>query len=297
MKHYLISGARGLIGSHLRVALEAAGHRVTGLSRAPKGVGEVAWDPMEGKFDAGILEEVDGVVHLAGEGIGDERWTDARKQLILESRVQSTRLLAEACAKASRKPRVFVSASGIGCYPLNTNKEYDETGPMGAHFLAQVVKAWEDAAAPAAQAEVRVAYARISMVLAKEGGALAKMLPVFKAGLGGPAGSGKQHTCWIALPDMVRALQYILENEAVAGPVNCCAPVTVSSADFAATLGKHLGKSAGVRAPGFALRLMFGQMAEETILADLRAKPAVLERSGFSWLYPDVDTALGKALA
>ncbi len=296
MKHYLISGARGLIGRHLKMALEAQGHRVTGLSRTPNGRGEVGWDPMKGEFDGGILEEVDGVVHLAGEGIAEERWTDSRKRLILESRVKSTRLLAEACARAKRSPTVFVGASGISCYPLNTPEVFEEDGPMGTHFLAQVVKEWEGATKPAADAGIRLVHARIGVVLTKEGGALAKMLPPFSKGLGGPAGSGKQHLCWIALPDMVNILQFALEKDALRGPVNCCAPETVSNADFATALGKALHKPAVIPAPAFALKLLFGQMADETILADLRVRPAVLQRAGFVWQYPELDTALKKAL-
>lgn len=292
MPTMLITGMTGLVGSHLKATAEAAGWDVRGLSRDPKGrAGLFAWNPAKGELDVRALAGVDAVVHLAGAGIADGSWSPARKRVILDSRVQGTRVLAEALAAQARKPAVLVCASGSSAYPYGATV-WDESGPWGRSFLSEVVKQWEAAADPARAAGIRTVHGRFGVVLSPQDGALAKLLPIFKAGLGGPVGQGGQHMSWITPDDLVAAILHVIRDERIDGPVNMVAPQPVSNATFAHALASVLHRPAALPVPEFAIRLRFGQMGEETILADNRVRPVVLRDAGFTWQYPEIVPAL-----
>jgi uncharacterized protein len=276
----VVAGATGLVGSALVPALAAAG-------------GEV----VAGILDPAVLEGATAVVNLAGAGVADGRWSEARRAEILESRVLSTRLLVDTIAKVRERPAVMVCASGAGYYGECGDREVDETSAPGDGFLAGVCQRWEAEARGAEALGVRVVSMRLGVVLAAHGGALAKMLPVFRAGLGGPAGSGRQWMSWIALDDAVAAFLHAISSVTVRGPVNLAAPGVVRNAEFARVLGEVLGRPAVVRAPAIALRLMFGRMADETVLQSTRLVPARLRASGFNFRYPDLGPALRRVLA
>lgn len=294
----VVSGAGGLIGRPLVDSLVASGHEVRRLvRRAPRAADEIAWDPAAGTLDRHALDGCDAVVHLAGESIAGGRWTAARRAAIRDSRVRSTRLLAEALASHARPPRVFVSSSAIGIYGDRGDAWLDETSAPGEGFLADVAREWEGAAAPAAAAGVRVAHPRTGLVLAGEGGALGAMLPLFRLGLGGPLGNGRQWWSWIALPDMVAALRHALERDEVRGPFNAVAPAPATCGAFARALGDALGRPAILPAPAFALRLVLGRdQADQLLLASARVRPAVLERTGFSFAQPELGGAFRAVL-
>jgi uncharacterized protein (TIGR01777 family) len=288
-----ISGASGLIGSQLVPFLRAGGHDVLRLvRRRPRAADEIFWDPSSGQIDAAALEGMDAVIHLAGVSIAGGRWTAARKAAILESRVQGTRLLAETLARLQHPPRVLVSASGIGYYGDGGADTLTESAPMGAGFLAGVCRAWEEATKPAAAAGVRVVLPRFGVVLAGEGGLLARMAPMFRLGMGGPLGSGDQFMSWIARDDVLAILLQAIADDRLAGPVNAVAPQAVANRDFAETLGRVLGRPAVLRAPAAALRLAVGEMADELLLVSQLARPERLERVGFSFAFPTLEDAL-----
>lgn len=294
-KRIAITGASGLVGSSLARFLTTGGHRVARVVRRRGAVGEgdVYWSPAEGEIDAAALEGVDAVVHLAGENLAAGRWTDERRRRILESRVQGTRLLAEALAKLERKPSVLVSMSAVGYYGDTGEEPVDETAPSGEGFLAEVCREWEAAAQPARDAGIRVVHPRMGVVLSPEGGALAKMLPVFKLGLGGKLGKGDQFMSWIALDDALGALHHAVFEETLEGPANAVAPESVTNHEFTKTLGKVLGRPAVFTVPGAALKLGLGQgLAEEALLWGQRAVPARLTNTGFEWRYPRLEGAL-----
>lgn len=291
----LVTGASGLIGRALCARLEAEGHAVVRLvRRAARGPDEIAWDPAARTIDRAALEEADAVVHLAGAGIGDERWTDARRAEVRASRTGPTRFLAETLASLAMRPHVFVSASAVGWYGDRGDTWLDESSAPGEGFLADVAREWEAAAKPAALAGIRVAHPRTGLVLAREGGAMAKLLPLFRAGLGGPLGSGRQWWSWITLDDLVGAIVHAIVNRHVVGPFNAVAPAPATNAEFTRALGRALGRPALLRAPAFALRLALGRgMADELLLASQRVRPAALLASGFAFR----DAALAPALA
>lgn len=293
-----VTGAGGLIGRPLVASLAASGHDVRRwVRRTPRGPDELAWDPAAGKLDRAALEGVDAVVHLAGESIAGGRWTAARRAAIRDSRVRSTRLLADAIAALARPPRVFVSASAIGIYGDRGDAWLDETSAPGEGFLADVGREWEAAAAPAAAAGVRVAHPRTGIVLAGAGGALGAMLPLFRLGLGGPLGNGRQWWSWISLPDMVATLLHALGRDDVVGPFNAVAPAPATCGAFARALGATLGRPALLPAPAFALRLVLGRdQADELLLASARVRPTVLERTGFKFAHPELAGALRAVL-
>lgn len=293
-----VTGSSGLIGSALVPHLEAEGHTVLRLVRsAPRASGEVRWDPMAGTIDAAGLAGVDGAVHLAGEGIGTKRWSPEQKQKILDSRVRGTRLLAETLAGLDPKPSVLVSGSGIGYYGLRGDEVLTERSAAGSGFLADVVQQWESATLAAEQAGIRTVHLRTGIVLASQGGALGKVLPLFKLGLGGKLGRGDQWWSWISLEDEVRLILHVLTSDDVAGPVNACAPEPVTNAALTKALGKVLGRPTVLPVPKFALGLvMGGELTEEVILAGQRARPTVAEESGFRFHHPDVDAALRHVL-
>jgi len=293
----LISGASGLIGSALARRLAASNEVVRLVRHRTAGDAEIAWNPDAGTIDAGALEGLDAVVHLAGENVGAGRWTAAKKARIRASRVEGTSLLARTLAGLTRPPRAMVSASAIGFYGDRGGEELDETSGAGRGFLAEVCRAWEAAAAPASEAGIRVVLARFGVVLARQGGALARMLPLFRLGLGGRLGSGRQFMSWIALEDAVGALAFVLENESLEGPVNVTSPQPVTNRQFTASLARVLRRPALLHAPAFALRAALGEMAEEMLLASARVFPRRLLASGYRFAQPDLETALRELAA
>jgi len=292
----VVSGSSGLIGSALCKSLAGDGHEVIKLVRRTASTGEVQWDPLPGQLPSGALEGTDAVVHLAGAGIGDHRWTDSYKAEIRDSRVRSTELLATAVADCANGPKVMLSGSAIGYYGDSDERELDETAPAGPDFLAQVCVAWEAATAAAESAGARVAHLRTGVVLAGHGGALGKMLPLFKLGLGGKFGSGRQWMSWISLPDDVAAIRHLLTAD-VRGPVNMTAPTPVTGTDFARTLGKVLHRPALLPVPSFAPKLLLGsELVDALLLAGQRVIPRALQSSGFTFQHATLDAALRAVL-
>jgi hypothetical protein len=287
-----IAGASGLIGSHLADYLTTAGHDVVRLVRnRDAGPGEVPWDPATGALYHGALEGVDVIVNLAGVSLGG-LWTPARRRAILDSRVQATRTLAEAVARMARPPGVFVSVSAVGAYGSRGDETVTEQAPLGRGFLADVCRAWEAAASPVADAGVRLVIPRFGIVVSAAGGAFAAMLPAFKAGLGTRLGSGSQYWSWVELDDLLAALEWMLHDEALAGPVNVTAPQPLTNREVTSTLGKVLRRPAALAAPAFVLRRGTGGMGEEMLLASQRALPERLQERGFRFAFPELEGAL-----
>lgn len=293
-----VTGASGLVGRALVARLENAGCLVRRLVRRPvqDSDTEIYWKPSAGEIDAGELNGVDGVVHLAGENIAGGRWTAERKRRIVESRVQGTRLLSETIAGLKSKPAVLASASAIGFYGDRGDELVDESSPAGNGFLADTCVEWERATAPAIEAGVRVAMVRVGLVLSPEGGLLGKVLPLFNLGLGSVLGDGRQAMSWITRDDLVRVFQEVLENPEINGPVNGTAPNPVSNREFTKTLGRVLGRPTILPAPAFLLRLAAGEAADEMLLAGARVIPTKLQRAGFEFESPELSAALRKVL-
>lgn len=292
-----VTGASGLIGTALVPHLRSVGHEVVRLVRRTAAApDEVTWDPKAGTVDLDALAGVEGVIHLAGAGVGDHRWTDDWKREILDSRVDGTHTIVNAMLALDPKPRVLVSASAIGWYGDTGDRIVDETAPAGAGFLADVVRAWEAAAAPAASAGIRVVHPRTGLVVAKSGGAWARMFPLFKLGVGGKLGSGRQYWSWISLRDEVCALQFLLEQDHLSGPVNLTGPDPQTNAEITHVMGQVLGRPTILPAPAFALKAVLGEFSSE-VLGSTRVVPAVLERSGFAFQDPTIESAIRTALA
>jgi len=288
----VISGASGLIGSALSAHLRAAGHTVVPLVRRAARPDEIRWDPAAGTLDQQALSGADAVVHLAGAGIGDHRWTDAYKREIRDSRVRSTELLATTIVAAEQRPLVFLSGSAIGIYGARGDEELDEQSTVGTGFLADVCIDWENAAAAADEVGTRVAYLRTGIVLTPKGGALKKQLPLFKIGLGGRFGKGTQWQSWISLDDEVGAIEHLL-TAPVHGPVNLTAPSPVTNAEFAKALAGALHRPSVVPVPSFGPRLLLGgELADALLFTGQRVLPAVLGRSGYEFRHPSLDGAL-----
>jgi uncharacterized protein len=291
----VVSGASGLIGSALVPALRASGHDVTRLVRREEiAADEIRWDPAEGDLDASRLQGVDAIVNLSGENIG-QRWTESRKREILESRTSATSLLARTAAALEPHPSVFVCAGGIGIYGDRGDEIVTEDSTLGTGFEADVGRAWEAAAEPARDAGIRVVNFRQGLVLAKEDGALRRMLLPFKLGLGGRVGNGRQWWTWVALDDLTAAYAFVLGGE-LAGAVNVCAPNPVTSEQFTDALGKALRRPTIFPAPAFAIRTLFGEMSD-VLLRGRRALPARLLDAGFEFTAPTIDVALARALS
>jgi uncharacterized protein (TIGR01777 family) len=293
-----ITGSGGLVGQALMPALEADGHLVRPVVRRPTraGLNEIRWDPASGTIDAAEFGNVDAVVHLAGENISAQRWNPAFKERFRDSRVRGTKLLCDTLAGLASKPSVLVSASAIGYYGDRGDEVLDETSPPGKGFLADVCQEWEAATHSARNADIRVVNLRIGVVLAREGGALAKMLTPFRLGLGGILGSGRQFVSWIELGDLVRAFQFALSAAALVGPVNGTAPEPVTNREFTKTLGNVLGRPTIFPMPAFAARLAFGEIADEAFLASACVQPRALLNDRFEFSHPKLEPALRHAL-
>jgi uncharacterized protein (TIGR01777 family) len=289
-----VTGASGLIGTPLVAALRDGGHEVVRfVRREPRLADEARWDPAAGSIDAAALENVAAVIHLAGAGIGDRRWTDAYKREILDSRVDGTGLLASTLARMEYPPAVLVSGSAIGWYGDRGDEVLDETARAGSGFLADVTRAWEAAAAPAAAAGIRVAYARTGIVLSPAGGALRRMLLPFKLGVGGRLGSGDQWWSWITLHDEVRALVHLATASDLEGPVNLTAPQPSTNRDFVATLGRALRRPAVIPTPTFALKAILGsELADALLFQSQRVMPHRLLDDGFTFDHPELGAGL-----
>lgn len=291
-----VSGASGFIGSELVPALEAGGHDVVRLVRRdPGGPKELQWDPAAGTIDAAGLAGVDGVVNLSGATI-DRRWTAARKAEIRESRVGSTRLLAETIARLEPRPAVLACAGAVGIYGNRGEEILTEESSPGTGFLADVATAWEEAAEPARAAGIRVVNFRQGIVLSRKGGALPRLLTPFKLGLGGRVGSGRQWWSWVALDDVVTAYRFALERDDLSGRLNLLSPNPVTNVQFTKALGKALRRPTVFPLPAFAAKTMLGEMARELLLAGQRALPARLLDAGFAFHYSELDAALARAL-
>ena len=287
-----ITGGTGMIGSALTWFLRTGGHTVRWITRRPDASrGDIGWNPETGTLDPATLSGVDSVIHLAGANVG-ERWTAEHKREILASRQQGTRSIVKAMLGMAKPADVLISGSAVGYYGDTGSMVLDETSPIGHDFLASVTKVWEDETHPAADTGIRVAVARTGVVLSPASGALAKMLPAFRLGLGGPLGSGKQWMSWISLDDQIGALHYLLMNRTCRGAYNLTAPAPVPNAEFVHELGHVLGRPAFVPVPSFALRALFGELAEGTILGGQRALPVRLQGAGFRFTRPTLADAL-----
>lgn len=287
----LVSGSSGLIGNTLVPFLTTGGHSVVRLVRSDSEQG-IHWNPAEGTIQADKLEGFDAVVHLGGENISEGRWTEAKKARIRDSRVDSTRLLAGALAKLKRKPRVLVCASAIGFYGDRGERALDESATPGEGFLCDVCRDWEAAAEPARKAGIRVVHLRFGVVLAANGGALAKMLLPFKLGLGGVLGSGDQYMSWVTVDDAVGMVAFAIDNDSLEGPVNAVAPNPVTNREYTKTLGKVLSRPTLIPVPAFGARIALGEMADELLLASTRVVPAKLQKAGYSFRFSDLEPAL-----
>ncbi|MGI9429005.1 MAG: TIGR01777 family oxidoreductase [Bythopirellula sp.] len=294
----VVTGASGLIGTRLVAALEDDGKRVLRAVRRPaQHDQELSWDPPSGTIDREKLEGVDAVIHLAGAGIAAKRWTEKYKQLLIDSRVDGTTLIAETIASLDNPPRVFACASAIGYYGNRGNTELDESAASGDGFLPEVCMQWERACQAARDADIRTVNMRIGVVLSTAGGALKEMLTPFKLGGGGILGNGRQYFSWIALDDIVRAMQFLLDNNSLSGPVNLVSPNPVTNREFTKTLGRVLSRPTVLPMPAFAARLLFGEMADALLLASTRVVPGSLANAGFSYQYADLEPALRHILA
>jgi uncharacterized protein (TIGR01777 family) len=294
----LIGGSTGLVGTALVTSLKEKGAAVSRLVRStptPK-TGDVEWHPNRGSIDTTGLDGFDGVVNLAGESIAEGRWTEGKKRRIRDSRVKGTRLLSESLAALSKRPKAFLCASATGFYGSREAALLDEDSPSGRGFLAEVCREWEKATEPAAQAGVRVVNLRFGPILTLEGGMLQKMLPPFKLGLGGKVGSGRQYISWVAMDDVIGAINFALENDALRGPVNVVAPNPSTNAEFTKTLGRLISRPTAFAMPAVAARLAFGEMADEMLLASQRVAPKRLKEAGYQFQYSELESALRHVL-
>jgi uncharacterized protein (TIGR01777 family) len=287
-----IAGASGLIGSALIPELEQDGHEIFRLVRGTPRVNEIEWHPNQDSIDPQKLDDFDAIINLAGENVGDGRWTEDKKRKIHDSRVHGTHLISEAIAKLEKKPRVFLCASATGIYGDRGDETLDEQSESGGGFLAGVCREWEKATEPAHRAGVRVVNLRFGPILAREGGMLEKMLMPFKMGLGGKIGSGKQLISWVAIEDAVAVIRLALNDESMRGPLNVVSPRPVTNERFTKTLGDVLNRPTLMAMPAFAARLAFGEMADEMLLASQRVVPKRLNAVGFQFQYADLETTL-----
>ncbi len=294
--HVVVSGASGLIGTALVARLRVDGHRVTALVRRQAGAGELRWDPTAGQLPSGALDGVDAVVNLAGAGINEHRWTDDYKRVLVSSRLQTSELLASAIAAAEHPPAVFVSGSAIGFYGDRGDEILDEQSGAGSGFLADLCVRWEAAAAAARSSATSVAIIRTGIVLTPKGGALRKELPLFKLGLGGKFGDGRQWQSWISLDDEVGAIAHLLTQRAD-GAFNLTAPGAVTNAEMTTTLGAALHRPTILPIPSFGPKLLLGgELAEALLYSGQRVVPAALAASGYEFRHPELAGALQQLL-
>ncbi len=290
-----VTGASGLIGAALTVFLSCAGNEVRTLVRRRPQLDspEIFWDPYRGELDKASMESLDAVVHLAGENIGAGRWTGPRKEAIRRSRVEGTRFLCETLASLRHPPKALVCSSAIGFYGDRGGEEaLTEESAAGQGFLPETCQTWEGAAEPALKAGIRVVNVRTGIVLTSLGGALAKMLPPFQAGFGGVMGSGHQWMSWISMEDLIGVYHYLIHAETLSGPVNAVAPRPVTNRDFVRALGRALKRPTLIPLPGSMVKALFGEMGQALLLEGQKVLPAKLESAGFSFLYPDLESAL-----
>ncbi|HUS12359.1 MAG TPA: TIGR01777 family oxidoreductase [Pyrinomonadaceae bacterium] len=293
----LISGSHGLVGTALIKSWEAAGHEISRLVRHyPNSSSEIEWSPDRYSIALARIEGFDAVVSLAGESIAEGRWTDEKERRIRESRVKGTKLLGDALANLTHRPKTFTCASAIGYYGNRGDEILTEESAPGNDFLAEVCVEWEKATALATEKGIRVVNARFGIILDANGGALKKMLPPFRMGVGGRIGSGRQWMSWIALDDVVGALNFVLTNDALRGPVNFVTPNPVTNAQFTRTLGKILSRPTFFPIPAFAVRLIFGEMGEALLLSSQRVEPQRLKSTNYQYQYSQLEAALAAIL-
>jgi uncharacterized protein (TIGR01777 family) len=286
----VIAGSSGLIGTELVASLRNDGHEVIKLVRRPPvASSEVYWNPSAGEIDSSALAECEVFINLAGAGVGDRRWSKSYKDLIRNSRVDSTLLLAKTAAEL--KPKVFIAGSAIGWYGDTADRQVDETSPAGTGFLAEVVVAWEDATKPAREAGVRVVNIRTGLVAAKNGGAWAKLLPLFKLGVGGKLGSGRQYWSFISMRDEISAIKFLIATAAISGPVNLTAPEPATNAQVTKAMSKVFKRPALFPVPAFALKSVLGEFSQE-VLGSSRVIPKVLLENGFTFADPNIESAM-----
>ncbi|MFC0437316.1 TIGR01777 family oxidoreductase [Kutzneria buriramensis] len=287
----VVAGSSGLIGSALLPVLRHAGHEVLRLVRRPAAArDERSWDPPAGRIQDGTLDGVDAVLNLCGAGIGDKRWSQARKQALLDSRIEPTEVLAAAVAE--HKIPVLVNASAVGFYGDTGDQAVDESGPKGQGFLADLVHEWESATRPARDGGARVVLLRTGLVLAESGGLLGKLKPLVTFMLGGKLGDGRQYWPWISMDDELAAIRFVLEHDDIAGPVNLCAPEQLTNAELTRQMGEALGRPTPWTVPGFALRLVLGEFADEGVLIGQRVTPKALLDHGFEFQHESLAPAL-----
>ncbi|MEU5250365.1 TIGR01777 family oxidoreductase [Streptomyces longwoodensis] len=297
MRRIAVAGASGLIGNALVRSLTADGFEVRRLvRRAARDPQEVCWDPEQEYVDAAGLAGCDAVVNLAGAGVGDRRWSEAYKQRIHDSRVLGTRALARAVAALDERPGVLVNGSAMGIYGETGDRIADEDAPPGRGFLPELCVEWEAAAAPAEEAGVRTVFARTGLVVARQGGAWGRLFPLFKAGLGGRIGDGRQYWSYIALHDEVAAIRHLLERDDLSGPFNLTAPEPLTNREITAAMGRVLGRPTVFAVPAPVLRTVLGEMAGD-VLGSARVVPRRLLESGFRFAFPGIDDAIRAALA
>ena len=293
----VVSGASGLIGTQLVAKLSGSGHEVIRLVRRSPKSGEIQWNPKSGTLDAAALEGADAVIHLSGAGIGDKRWTDGYRKEILDSRTTTTALLATTMASLSRKPSVFLSGSAIGIYGARNDEQLTEVSTHGTGFLADVCEQWEAAAKPAVDAGIRTVYLRTGIVLTPKGGALKKLLPLFKLGVGGKFGNGKQWQSWISIEDEIGAIEHLLTAN-VSGAVNLTAPNPVTNAEFTKVLASVLKRPAIVPVPTFAPKILLGgELADALLFTGQRVIPAALNASGYMFKHTTLESAFRSLLS
>ncbi|TGD85041.1 TIGR01777 family protein [Mycolicibacterium sp. CH28] len=291
-----IAGSSGLIGSALVSALRAADHRVLRIvRRAPATSDELHWNPDSGEFDPAGLAGVDAVINLCGVNVGDKRWSGSFKQILRDSRIAPTEVISAAVVDADVP--VLINASAVGYYGDTRGRVVDETAPPGTGFLARLCEDWEAATLPAEDAGVRVVLARTGLVLSPGGGVLSRLRPLFALGLGGRLGGGRQYMPWISMEDEIRALLFAINNDDLSGPVNFTGPAPVTNAEFTAAMGRALNRPTPWQVPGFALRTLLGEFADEGLLGGQRAIPAALERAGFVFHHNTIGEALAYATA
>ncbi len=289
----LVTGASGLLGASLVRFLATAGHRVVTLTRAASATTDLpaVWNPVAGQIDLHRAGRLDAVVHLAGETIV-QRWTAGAKARIRDSRVRGTTLLCGALARLSEPPRVLITASATGYYGNRGDEWLDEQSVVGGGFLAEVSRDWEAATVPAAECGIRVVRLRLGLVLSARGGALGRMLPAFRLGIGGRLGDGRHYWSWITLDDVLRTIEHALGDEALNGPVNAVSPNPVTNREFTKILGEVLGRPTIFTVPAVAVRMLFGQMGKEALLASARVRPVQLEQTGFVFNLGELEPAL-----